>query len=85
MGRLARSRKHAGSNPEVRKHRLKRRTKDLDQIHQDLAPGAAEKLLNQPIDPDLPGLGQHYCIECAYVVETGDLHPLSLSPMLGTV
>jgi len=25
------------------------------------------KLLKQPEDEDLPGLGQFYCIECAYV------------------
>merc|ERR1712188_168317 len=32
---------------------------DIDQIVEDL------KLEKQPIDPDLPGLGQHYCVSCA--------------------
>jgi hypothetical protein len=32
-----------------------------------LKPENADKLKAQPIDPDLPGLGQHYCVHCAYV------------------
>ncbi|KAJ1567780.1 hypothetical protein HK405_004784, partial [Cladochytrium tenue] len=44
-----------------RASRTRARTKDLDQIHEDLK--APEKLLHQPEDPDLPGLGQHYCVE----------------------
>ncbi|KAL6739054.1 hypothetical protein Aduo_012543 [Ancylostoma duodenale] len=52
-------RKHTISN-KVRK----RPGKDLDQIHEDLKPSKAAKLLNQEIDLDLPGDGQFYCIEC---------------------
>ncbi|CAJ0603216.1 unnamed protein product [Cylicocyclus nassatus] len=52
-----------------RKHTIstkvrKRPGKDLDQIHEDLKPNKAAKLLNQEIDLDLPGDGQFYCIEC---------------------
>lgn len=50
--------------------RTRARTKDLDQIHQDLQPHNATKLKNQEIDEDKPGLGQHYCIPCAKYFET---------------
>ncbi|ETN74755.1 zinc finger protein 593-like family protein [Necator americanus] len=52
-------RKHTISN-KVRK----RPGKDLDQIHEDLKPNKAAKLLRQEVDFDLPGDGQFYCIEC---------------------
>ncbi|KAJ3113488.1 Bud site selection protein 20 [Phlyctochytrium bullatum] len=39
------------------------RTKDLDQIHEDLK--QPEKVKPTELDPDLPGLGQHYCMHCA--------------------
>nr|XP_039264624.1 zinc finger protein 593-like [Styela clava] len=45
--------------------KTKRRTKDVDQIHEDMKPGNKNKLLNQPIDTDLPGEGQNYCLHCA--------------------
>jgi bud site selection protein 20 len=62
-----RKRNHKNIRDTYRKYRLKRRTKDIDQIHEDLKPENADKLKAQPIDPDLPGLGQHYCVHCAYV------------------
>ena len=39
----------------------------IDQIHDDLAdPERARQLRDeQPIDFDLPGMGQYYCVECA--------------------
>ncbi|RKP24095.1 zinc finger protein, partial [Syncephalis pseudoplumigaleata] len=49
----------------------------LDQIHDDLQPTNAEKLKSQPLDADLPGLGQFYCIECSrYFISTSamDVH-----------
>ncbi|KAI6175578.1 Zinc finger protein-like protein [Aphelenchoides bicaudatus] len=51
--------KHSQSN-KVRK----RKAKDLDQIDEDLQPEKAAKLSKQPIDYDLPGDAQFYCIEC---------------------
>ena len=48
--------------------------KHLDQIHEDLKPENQSRLLNQPIDEDLPGLGQFYCIECSrYFTSQPDL------------
>ncbi|CAO3645171.1 unnamed protein product [Cunninghamella echinulata] len=38
---------------------------EFNQIHDDIKPENAEKLKNQAIDTDKPGLGQHYCVECA--------------------
>ncbi|XP_072313619.1 zinc finger protein 593 [Eucyclogobius newberryi] len=45
--------------------KTKRRTKDLDQIHSDLKPEEAAKLLNQDPDYDVTGNAQHYCLHCA--------------------
>ncbi|XP_040280168.1 zinc finger protein 593 [Bufo bufo] len=45
--------------------KTKRRVKDIDQIHEDLRPENARRLLNQEIDYGLPGNAQHYCIHCA--------------------
>jgi len=45
--------------------KTKRRTKDLDQIHADMIPGNAAKLLKQEVDYDVTGSAQHYCLHCA--------------------
>jgi len=63
MGRLRRKRMHKNIKDIKRKFRTRRRTKDIDQIHEDMKPANAERLLQE--DPDLPGSGQHYCISCA--------------------
>ncbi|PVU86266.1 hypothetical protein BB560_006778 [Smittium megazygosporum] len=64
MGRLRRSRVHKGIKDVSKKYRLRRRTKDLDQIHNDL--GTENQETPQlPLDEDLPGLGQFYCTECS--------------------
>jgi bud site selection protein 20 len=53
------------NNKEIsKKYKTKRRTKDIDQVHDDLKPDNAAKLLSQR-DPDLPGSGSHYCLTCA--------------------
>ncbi|CAG8449083.1 6171_t:CDS:2 [Ambispora leptoticha] len=77
MGRIRRSRTHKGIKDYSKKYRTRKYTKDLDQIHEDLKKSQEktnnEKLnqeqeqqqLPHDIDPDLPGLGQHYCIACA--------------------
>ncbi|XP_048356441.1 zinc finger protein 593 [Sphaerodactylus townsendi] len=49
----------------ARQWKTKRRRCDLDQIHQDLKPENAAKLLRQEPDADLPGSAQHYCLHCA--------------------
>ncbi|XP_037341772.1 zinc finger protein 593 [Pungitius pungitius] len=45
--------------------KTKRRTKDLDQIHADMKPETAAKLLHQKVDVDVTGCAQHYCLHCA--------------------
>ncbi|KAJ1804560.1 hypothetical protein LPJ75_005554 [Coemansia sp. RSA 2598] len=65
MTRIRRKRMHCNNKELHRKYKTKRRTKDLDQIQLDLLPENQSRLLNQPEDEDLPGLGQHYCVECA--------------------
>ena len=37
----------------------------MDQIHEDLKPTSVQKLANQPVDYELPGMGQFYCLQCA--------------------
>ena len=61
-------RKGKGTNLHIKKANLKtkRYTRDVDQIVlTDLQPENATKLKNQPLDEYKPGLGQHYCLECA--------------------
>ncbi|CAL8290253.1 zinc finger protein 593 [Gadus morhua] len=59
---------------KARKWKTKRRTKDLDQIHSDLKPEVATKLLHQEVDFDVTGCAQHYCITCArYFVDMRSL------------
>ncbi|KAI0207515.1 zinc finger protein 593 [Lamellibrachia satsuma] len=66
MGRpMARKKQHKGDKPLKEKYRLKRKTKDIDQIHEDLKRENAEKLLNQEVDLDKPGSAQFYCLHCA--------------------
>ncbi len=44
--------------------------RDLDQIDQIMKdPNKKAELLHQPIDENLPGLGQFYCVECAKYLE----------------
>ncbi|EEB06238.1 zinc finger protein [Schizosaccharomyces japonicus yFS275] len=62
MGRVGRKRKHH-NNGNHALFRTREYGRDLDQIQDDLK--EPEKFQSLPLDPDLPGLGQHYCIECA--------------------
>ncbi|XP_032900810.1 zinc finger protein 593 [Amblyraja radiata] len=45
--------------------KTKRRTKDLDQVHEDMKPENASKLLHQTADCDVTGNAQFYCLHCA--------------------
>ncbi|XP_041452996.1 zinc finger protein 593-like [Lytechinus variegatus] len=65
MTRQARKRHHRGYTHIKKKYRTKRKTKDLDEIDEDLKPRNAERLLHQKIDFDKPGSAQHYCLHCA--------------------
>jgi hypothetical protein len=68
MGRYARKKQHKGDKPLKEKYRTKRKTKDLDQIHEDMLPKNAKKLLDQEVDLDKPGAAQFYCLHCALVL-----------------
>ncbi|XP_005090598.1 zinc finger protein 593 [Aplysia californica] len=63
MGRYRRKKMHKGDKPLKEKYRTKRRTRDLDQIHDDMK--SPDKMVNQPVDLDKPGAGQFYCLHCA--------------------
>ncbi|KAG0230691.1 hypothetical protein BGW42_000809 [Actinomortierella wolfii] len=65
MGRLRRSRTHRGIRDIQRKYRTRQYMRDIDQIHDDIQPENAHKFEKPEMDPDLPGMGQFYCIPCA--------------------
>ncbi|XP_052810493.1 zinc finger protein 593-like [Mya arenaria] len=65
MGRVARKKQHKGDKPLKEKYRTKRKTKDIDEIHEDMIPAKSQKLLNQEVDYDKPGAAQFYCVHCA--------------------
>ena len=60
MGIYRSKRTHKGRKDISKKYRLRRRTKDLDQIVDDLEAGP----VTQEFDESLPGGGQFLCIEC---------------------
>ena len=56
-------------NPNNTKHlKTKLRTRDIDQVHDDLK--NPERFMNLPTDEDLPGEGQNYCVSCARHFQT---------------
>ncbi|BFZ10303.1 hypothetical protein BsWGS_13342 [Bradybaena similaris] len=63
MGRYRRKKMHKGDKPLKEKYRTKRRTRDLDLIHDDMKVAGA--VLNQTLDLDKPGGAQFYCLHCA--------------------
>ncbi|KAK2713001.1 zinc finger protein 593 homolog [Artemia franciscana] len=56
---------HRGETGIQKKYRLKRKTKDLDEIDADLKAEVVDNFLNQPIDLEKAGGGQFYCVHCA--------------------
>ena len=51
---------------KARKTKVSAPTRDIDQIvFKDMQPEESHKLLNQKLDEEKPGMGQHYCIGCA--------------------
>jgi bud site selection protein 20 len=50
--------------------KTKRRTRDIDQVHEDLK--NPEKILNAQPDEDLPGEGRFPCIACARFFQTAE-------------
>ena len=66
MGKCQRRKGNTAKHKQYGKSRRTRnKTKDLDQIVEDLDPKNALKFQNLEIDENLPGLGQFYCIFCA--------------------
>ncbi|KAH6925049.1 hypothetical protein HPB50_027407 [Hyalomma asiaticum] len=63
MTRYSRKKTHKGYTASHKKDKTKRRAKDLDQIHVDMQPENAEKLLNQEVDYDMPGDAQRYFMD----------------------
>ena len=59
MGIYRRSKTHKGRKELSKKFRLRRRTKDRDQIVEDLEKGVCREF-----DKDLPGGGQFECVHC---------------------
>ena len=67
--------KQIGKAKQHKRNRLMKvktafKDKDLDQIQDDMKPGSKTRsaLMNQPVDLDMPGMGQHYCLACSYVL-----------------
>ncbi|KOC66281.1 Zinc finger protein 593 like protein [Habropoda laboriosa] len=56
---------HRGDTHLKKGWRTKRKTKDLDEIDEDLKDKNITNLLNQEVDLDKPGAGQYYCVHCA--------------------
>lgn len=66
MGRLRRGGKPAQSKAISKARRTRNYKRDFDQIvYEDLVPELTNKLLNQPMQEEMPGLGQNYCLTCA--------------------
>lgn len=64
MGRVNHS--SCTKNKQYKKrHDTKRRRRDVDQIQDDITKVENGHKIEFPLDDDLPGLGQFYCLECA--------------------
>ena len=64
MGRIQRRKNNVAKNKKFHKAlRTKRRTRDLDQIHEDMQ--HPEEVKEAVVDPDLQGGGHFYCVSCA--------------------
>ena len=66
MGRPQRRNGNLAKNKVFHKSRkTKHYRKDIDQIYDDNKAENIEKYMNQPINEQLPGFGQFYCISCS--------------------
>ncbi len=73
MGQAQRHKRTHVKNKAGKAYRTKRRTKDIDQIQDEIraaerkASNAAEPSVQKPLDPDLPGLGYFdFWYSCAH-------------------
>nr|ACC43948.1 U1-like Zn-finger-containing protein [Philodina roseola]ACC43959.1 U1-like Zn-finger-containing protein [Philodina roseola] len=70
----SKNKSHSGVDKKGKILKTKRKTKDLDEIQKNMAAETARELLNQPVDYDVPGAAQHYCLYCArYFVDDHNL------------
>lgn len=66
MGRLRRGGKPAKNKALYKAKRTRNYKRDMDQIvYEDLLPEATKQLINQPVQEEVTGLAQHYCVTCA--------------------
>ncbi|KAF2070610.1 hypothetical protein CYY_008067 [Polysphondylium violaceum] len=56
---------HTKNKQYKRARSTKNRAKDIDQIYNEIQPENIEKYTKIEIDPELPGMGQHFCIHCS--------------------
>jgi len=65
MGKPQRKKRtHKSIKDFKKKFRTRKRTKDIDEVHEDVEK-KSDALLHQKVDSDLPGQGQFYCLFCA--------------------
>ena len=65
MGKHQRKKRtHKNIKDLKKKFRTRKRTKDIDEVHEDVEK-KSDIMLHQKVDPDLPGQGQFYCLICA--------------------
>ncbi|CAF3287018.1 unnamed protein product [Rotaria socialis] len=70
----SKNKSHSGVDKKGKILKTKRKTIDFDQVQANMAAETARELLNQPIDYDVPGAGQHYCLYCArYFIDDHNL------------
>merc|ERR1712168_187235 len=66
MGKPQRKKRtHKNIKDFKKKIRTRKRTTDIDEVHDHMEPDRINDYLHQKVDPDLPGDGQFYCIPCA--------------------
>jgi bud site selection protein 20 len=63
--KVGRKRQHHSIRDVKRASRTRARTKDLDNVFEDMQPMKYEKLINQEFNPEIVGNGQFYCVECS--------------------
>ncbi|KAL0249481.1 hypothetical protein GEMRC1_004713 [Eukaryota sp. GEM-RC1] len=64
MGKPQRSGRVKRRKMTTKRFACHKRTKDMDEIHDDLKSENVPKLISQ-VDQELPGLGKFYCVACA--------------------
>jgi bud site selection protein 20 len=63
--KVGRKRSHHGIRDVKRASRTRARTRDLDNVFEDMAPEKYHQLVTQEFNPDIAGNAQFYCVECS--------------------